>query len=432
MRSGLAASLLVLAFAVPASAADRDPLVEGFVRAVSAARLRVTDEHLVGFGTRSTFSTGAPAGRGIFAARDWLAAQFGEIASAGAGRMTVALDTYEQPKTSRTPRAVVVSSVVATLRGDDPSGRTYVISSHLDSRNSDGNDATRDAPGADDNASAVAAVVEAARILAAQHFPATIIFAAYDGEEQGLWGSEHHAALLAADEIPVDGDLNSDIIGASRGHDGVRVPNMVRVYAPGLGIDGEAPNAELGRFAKETVERFVPNFTVELIDRPDRLQRGGDQESFQHHGFPAVRFVEASEDYDHQHQDVRVENGRQFGDLIAFEDFDYLARVTRGLVATLAELALGPARPANAIQVLGTELAYDPTLRWDAVAGASGYEVVWRRTTDPIWTHARAVGNVTAATIAGYNRDRYSFGVRTVDANGRRSVVSPCTPKRVP
>src|SRR5262249_4366805 len=160
-----AAILLVLALTVPAAAADRDPLVDGFVRAVSAARLRATDEHLVSFGTRNTFSTDAPPGRGIFAARDWLAAQLGEIAAASGGRMTVALDTYEQPKTARTPRAVVVSSVVATLRGDDPNGRTYVISSHLDSRNTDGNDATRDAPGADDNASAVAAVVEAARIL---------------------------------------------------------------------------------------------------------------------------------------------------------------------------------------------------------------------------------------------------------------------------
>jgi hypothetical protein len=432
MRLRPTVPLLVLALAVPAVAADRDPAVTGFVRAVSAARLRAVDEHLAGFGTRSTFSTDGPSGRGIFAARDWLAAQLGVIAASSGGRMTVAFDTYEQAKTERTPRAVVVSSVIATLRGDDPSGRTYVISSHLDSRNSDANDATRDAPGADDNASAVAAVVEAARILAPEHFPATIVFAAYDGEEQGLWGSEHHAARLRADAIPVAGDLNSDIIGASRGHDGVRLPDLVRLYAPGLGIEGDAANAELGRFAKETVERFVPNFTVELIDRADRLQRGGDQESFQHHGFPAVRFVEASEDYDHQHQDVRVENGRRFGDLLEFEDFDYLARVTRGLVATLAELALGPARPAHAIQVLGTELGYDPTLRWDPAAGATGYEVVWRRTTDAVWTHARVVGDVTSATVAGYNRDRYSFGVRAVDANGRRSVVSFCTPTRVP
>ena len=412
-------------------AAAPAPAVVQLVAAVSAERLRATDERLVAFGTRNTFAADRSVTRGVFAARDWIAAQFRTIARSSSGRMTVALDEYLQPKTAHTPRAVELASVVATLRGDDLSGRTYVISSHYDSRNSDGNDATRDAPGADDNASAVSAVLEAARVMAGRHFGATILFAAYDGEEQGLWGSEHHAAVLQANAIPVAGDINSDIIGASRGHDSVPHPDEVRVYAPLLAADEDAPSAELARFAKQQVERYVPGFHVDLIARADRIARGGDQLSFQHHDFPAIRFVEASEDYDHQHQDVRVENGHQFGDLAQYEDFDYLARVTRGLIGTLAELTLGPARPENALEPIGTQLAYDATLQWDKVPGAVAYEIVWRKTTDSLWTGTRNVGNVATATIPGYNRDRYAFGVRAIDAEGRRSVVSFCTPHNV-
>lgn len=408
-----------------------DPLVASLVAQVSAARLRATDERLVAFGTRNTFSTGQGTVRGVTAARDWIAARFREIAHASGGRMSVALDWYTQPKLADTPRAVEVSSVVATLRGDEPGGRTYVISSHYDSRNTDNFDAVRDAPGADDNASAVSAVLEAARILASRHFAGTILFAAYDGEEQGLWGSEHHAATLQADAIPVEGDLNSDIIGASRGHDGVPHAETVRLYSPGVMATDATGSGELARFAKASVERYVANFHVDLVERADRIQRGGDQMSFQHHGFPAVRFVEESEDYDHQHQDVRTENGREYGDLLKFEDFDYLARVTSGLVATLSELALGPARPAGAIEAIGRQLDYDANLRWTAVPGAASYDVVWRRTTDAQWTAARNVGNVTTATIPGYSRDIYVFGVRAVDASGRRSVVSPCNAQRV-
>jgi hypothetical protein len=322
--------------------------------------------------------------------------------------------------------------VIATLRGDEPGGRTYVISGHYDSRNTDGNDATRDAPGADDNASAISAVLEAATIMADRHFAGTILFAAYDGEEQGLWGSEHHAATLQANAIRVEGDLNSDIIGASRGHDGIPHPNDVRLYSPGLASADDTTSAELARFAKDAVESYVPGFHVNLVSRGDRISRGGDQLSFQEHGFPAVRFVEASEDYDHQHQDVRVENGHQYGDLLQFEDFDYLARVTRGLVATLAELALGPARPPAAFAMVRRQLDYDAPLQWTKVPGAVAYEVVWRKTIDAVWTGAQNVGDVAAFSVPGVSRDSYVFGVRAIDANGRRSVVTYCASRRAP
>ena len=260
--------------------ATPDPLVASFVAQVSAARLRATDERLVAFGTRNTFSTGQGAARGVTAARDWIAARFREIARESAGRMSVALDSYTQPKLADTPRAVEVSSVIATLRGDEPGGRTYVISSHYDSRNTDDNDAVRDAPGADDNASAVSAVLEAARILAPRHFAGTILFAAYDGEEQGLWGSEHHAATLQADAIPVEGDLNSDIIGASRGHDGVPHPDMVRLYGPGVTAADATGSGELARFAKANVERYVAGFHVDLVERTDRTNAGAISSRF--------------------------------------------------------------------------------------------------------------------------------------------------------
>lgn len=417
---------LISAGAEASTVGPPDPAIVQLLDAVSPVRLRAIDERLVDFGTRNTFATDPSASHGVIAARDWIVGQFRGIARTSSGRMTVALDSYIQPKTARTPRAVTVSSVIATLRGDDPDGRTYVMSSHYDSRATDVNDTTHPAPGADDNASAVAAVLEAARIMASHHFAATILFAAYDGEEQGLWGSGHHAAILRADEVPVAGDLNSDIIGASQGHDGVPHPNEMRVFSPMLAIDQDAPSAEIARFAKTNVERYVPGFSVDLVSRADRRGRGGDQNSFQAQGFPAIRFVEASEDYDHQHQDVRVENGRQYGDLVQFEDFGYLARVTRGIMATLAALALGPARPANAFQQRPPGFAYDAPLKWDPVANAVSYEIVWRATTASEWTGAQNVGNVTSATLPNLSRDTYAFGVRAIDANGRRSAVSDC------
>ena len=416
-----------------------DPAIVAALGHISAAHLRAIDTKLVSFGTRNLFSEGLhERGRGVYAARDWIAGQFGDIAKTTGDRMTVHFDTFVQPKTSYTPRAVETSSVYATLRGDDPSRGTIVISSHYDSRNSDGNDATRNAPGADDNGSGTSAVLEAARALAPLHFKATLVFACFDGEEQGLFGSEHFAKRLMDAGVGVEADFNNDIIGASVGHDGENEPDDVRLFSEALpaganparvdaaGTENDSPARELARAAKESGEAYLPKMHVDLIYRADRFLRGGDQESFSEQDFPAIRYVEPHENFDHQHQDVRRENGRQYGDLLAYVDFDYLARVTQLNAASLATLALAPSTPVS--QLDSRALGYDSTLLWTAVPGAASYEVLWRATTDATWTHRRNVGDATTATLP-LSKDDWLFGVRAIDAFGHPSVAAFPTPK---
>jgi hypothetical protein len=419
-----------------------DPTIAALVAQASAARLKADDLRLVGIGTRSTFSeTGQPPGRGVFAARDWIAAQFREIARQSGGRMSVALDGYVQKADGkRIPRDVEISSVIATLKGDEPGGRTYVMSSHYDSRNSDNADGVRDAPGADDNGSGAAAVIEAARILARVHPRATVIFATYDSEEQGLFGSKHHADGLKAAGADVEGDLNNDIIGASVGDKGQSNPDRVRIFSEALpagadpvrvdhlGDESDSPSRELARFAKETGDRYVRALAGDLIFRTDRFLRGGDQESFTGDGYPAIRFVEPVETFAHQHQDVRIADGVQYGDLPQFVDFDYLARVTAYNVAVLASLALGPGRPANAA-ILTRDLTNDTTLSWSAVPGAARYEIVRRKTTESDWTDSTDAGPATTITLP-FSKDDWLFGIRAVDAAGHKGVVAFPTPMR--
>ncbi len=438
IRPAVAAAAAVL---LGAAAPAPDPVVVGLLAQVSPDRLRSTDERLMAFGTRSTFSEAAPAGRGVFAARDWIADQFRAIAAGTNGRMTVALDEHVQKADGRrVPRDVLVSSVVATLKGDEPGGRTYVMSSHFDSRNTDDADGTRDAPGADDNGSGTSAVLEAARVMAALRPHATIIFATYDAEEQGLFGSAHHAQALKAAGVDVQGDLNNDIIGASVGDRGQKNPSRVRIFSEALpqgadphrvnqiGDESDSPSRELARFIHEAVQRDVPGFEGELILRADRFLRGGDHESFNAVGYPAVRFTEPVETFAHQHQDVRVEGGVQYGDLERFMDFGYLAQATRVNVAALASLALGPGRPARAwVSLKG--LTNDTTLEWLPVPGAAHYEIVRRRTTDALWTDVTDAGTATTVTLP-FSKDDWVFGVRAVDADGRAGVAAYPLPRR--
>ena len=419
----------------------QDPRVASMIAAVSASDLRDIDTRLVAFGTRNAFSEQSTSHtRGVFPARDWIRAQFEQAAMNSGGRMTVTYDTYLQPKTERTPRDVTISSVIATLKGDDPASRTYVMSSHYDSRNSDGNNATLDAPGADDNGSGTSAVIEAARIMAKTRFHGTIVFACFDGEEQGLFGSGHFAKVLKQQNVDVVADLNNDIMGASTGPHGERAPDTVRIFSEALpaatdvqrvnliGSENDSPSRELARFVKSTDEQYVPEMNGELIYRADRFLRGGDQESFTDQGFPAMRFVEKYENYAHQHQNVRVENGVQYGDLLQYVDFDYLARVTRMNIAALATLALGPEQPQQ-VQMLTKQLGYDTTLRWKPALHAASYEIVWRETSSPVWQNAKGVGNVTQATVP-LSKDDFIFGVRAVDANGLRSPAVYPAPVR--
>lgn len=441
----LALALVLVSGAVLPAAAEIapppiDPAVAAAIAGISADHLRSTDSRLVAFGTRSTFSENTGPKRGVFAARAYLLQRFKEIARTSGGRMTVTLDTYTQKADGkRIPRDVVISSVVATLKGDDPSGRTFVMSSHYDSRNTNDSDGVHDAPGADDNGSGTAAVLEAARVLAPLPMHATVIFACFDSEEQGLFGSAHLAQALKAEHVDVQGDLNNDIVGASIGDDGVKRDDVIRIFSEALapaanlarvnviGGENDSPSRELARYVKETSDTYATGLHGMLIWRADRFLRGGDHESFNAAGFAAIRFTEPRENFRHQHQDVRVENGVQYGDLLQYVDFDYLAKVTRYNAASLASLALAPAAPKAS--VLTKELTNDTTLTWDAVPHAVRYEVLTRATTDPQWTNVQDVGDVTSVTLH-QSKDDWIFGVRSVDAQGHRSLVAFPTPVR--
>jgi hypothetical protein len=276
-------------------------------------------------------------------------------------------------------------------------------------------------------------------VLAAVPLHATVIFACFDAEEQGLFGSAHLAKTLAAQHVDVAGDLNNDIIGASVGDDGVQRPDVVRIFSEALSLginparvnilggENDSPSRELARYAKETGDAYPTGLHGVLVYRADRFLRGGDQESFTAQAFPAIRFVEPIETFAHQHQNVRVENGIQYGDLLQYVDFAYLARVTRYNVATLANLALAPAAPKAS--VLTRELTNQTTLTWEAVPRAVGYEVVRRATSEPTWTGVTGAGNVTTITLP-FSKDDWIFGVRSVDAQGHRSVAAYPTPVR--
>lgn len=414
--------------------------IAAMVAAVSAAHLQANDRRLVSFYTRNDFSERtSTATRGVFGARDWIRSQFDAIAASSGGRMSVRLDTYVQPKTAYTPRAVTESSIIATLRGSEP-GRVYVMSSHYDDCNGACTDGAGMAPGADDNGSGTSAVLEAARVMAHTRFRGTIVFAVFDGEELGLWGSDHFARELKAQGVDVEADLNNDIIGTPNAPAASPDASQVRIFSESLpakanpamvdalGSENDSPSRELARFVKGADATYVPSMDGVLIYRADRFLRGGDQESFNAQGYPAIRFTEIHENFRHQHQNVRVQGGIRYGDLPRYLDWNYLANVTRMNVAALAALAMGPAEPSNP-QIVMAHLSNDSTLRWKPSADAASYEIVWRDTTSPVWQHAKNVGNVNEATVP-VSHDNFILGVRAVDAGGLKSPVAYPVPVR--
>ncbi len=426
----------------PAPLAKRQQQIAQIVQEIDARNIERSIRKLVSFGTRNTLSSQNDPARGIGAARDWLFSEFSQAAEQSGGRMTIEKQSFEQAKAPRVPSPTMITNVVATLRGTQPesAGRTYVVSGHYDSMCSSPTDATCDAPGANDDASGTAAVLEMARVMAKYEFDATIVFMAVAGEEQGLLGSTYFAEQAKRQGVDVDAMFTNDIIGSSVGADGVRDAGTVRVFSEGVpsnekpeeatvrrGVGGENDSAsrQLARFIKETGERYVPAMRVMMVYRRDRYLRGGDHIPFLERGFAAVRFTETNEDYRHQHQNVRSENGVQYGDLPQFDDFNYIANVARVNAASLAGLALAPARPKN-VGLITTRLTNDTELKWDANKenDLAGYEIVWRDTTSPVWTNSRAIGNVTSYTMKRMSKDNYFFGVRAVDKQGNRSSVS--------
>ena len=424
--------------------ARRDPAVARMLAEVDARNIERVIRKLVSFGTRNTLSAQDNPARGIGAARDYLRDEFQKIAAASGGRMTVELQSFEQQpgRFQRIARATRVTNVVARLPGTQPASveRVYVISGHYDSMCTSPTDAECDAPGANDDASGVAAVVEAARVMSSRRFEATIIFMAVAGEEQGLVGATHFAEQAKKNNLNIEAMFTNDIVGNTLGGNGVRDRRTLRVFAEGVptaeteeeartrrsvGGENDSPARQLARFVEETAEGYLPGFDVRVVYRRDRYLRGGDHIPFLEQGYAAVRFSEPNEDYNHQHQNVRTEGGTQYGDLPEFVDFAYVAEVARVNAAALAALALAPARPAD-VRILTRRLTNDTDLQWAANAESdlAGYEIVWRETSSPVWTHSRAAGRVTSYTMKGMSKDNYFFGVRAIDREGNRSPVS--------
>jgi hypothetical protein len=422
-------------------------------RQVSARQIRANIEKLASFGTRHTLS-GADAqavqsGRGIGAAREWIKQEFERYSAACGGCLKVEFQSYVQEPAERVARPTEIVNVIATLPGTDPAnaGRIYVVTGHYDSRNSDPLDPMGDAPGANDDASGTAVSLECARILSQYKFPATIVFMAVAGEEQGLLGARHFAKTAKADGRNIAGVLNNDIVGGNKtAGDTQQRPGLVRVFSEGipqaateaeirqiraLASESDSTSRQLARYIAEAARKHLPaGFRPELIYRRDRYLRGGDHSAFNEFGFAAVRFTEYREDYNHQHQNPRTEGGVEYGDLPKFVDYAYVANVARLNLATLAELALAPAPPAN-VKLQTKELQNDSTITWEAPPGglAVAYEVLWRRTTAAEWEGSKRVGNVTRVTLPR-SKDNVIFAVRAVGKTGHRSLAVVPTPER--
>jgi Peptidase family M28 len=415
------------------------------LRRVDAARIEATVLRLTQFGTRHTASSQTDPVRGIGAATAWVYAQMQEIAATSSGRMTVQKQTFVQPVSNRIPVPTTITNVIATLKGTASPERFYVVTGHLDSRVTDVLNFTSDAPGADDDGSGVAVVLELARLFAPHQFAGTIVFATVAGEEQGLYGSAYMAQQMKAAGADVQGMFSNDIVGASQAWDGTKPdPHTLRLFVEGIptaatatdiatmrsvGGENDSASRQLARFVEDVAPFELTGINVRVIWRRDRYLRGSDHISFQAQGYPAGRFTEPRENFDHEHQNTQVVNGVQFGDLIEFVDFDYMARVAKVNGAALWSMATGPGTPKN-LEIHATAPPNmaginTTTLTWAAntEADLAGYEVVLRETTAPDWTSVIGVGNVTTVTL-DISKDNVQFGLRAVDQSGHRSPVA--------
>ena len=437
--------LLLLTLVTQTAPPAEDARIRALVAAVSPARLETDLRKLVSFGTRHTLSDTLSATRGIGAARRWIKAEFERIGAACGGCLEVRY-VAEVVSGRRVPAPTNVVSVIAIQRGTTDPKRTLVMSGHFDSRVTDVMNAVDSAPGANDDGSGTVAVIEAARVLSRQQFAATIVYAALAGEEQGLLGGQSTAKTAQTEGWDIEGVLNNDIVGNTRGVDGIHEDTTVRVFSDGTpptetdsqrirrrGTGGEVDgiSRQLARYIDRIAERYVPGLDVWMVYRLDRFGRGGDHRAFADLGYPAVRFSESHEDYSRQHQNIRVENGVAYGDVIEGVDFPYLANVTAVNVAALAGLAWAPG-PPRAVRAAGAGRPA-AVLTWAAPADSAalaGYRVYWRRTDAPIWDHSAFVtgGAVKTYTFTGRVIDNYFFGVASVGKDGNESTIVFPTP----
>jgi hypothetical protein len=433
----------------PRLAEDRhtDAHIAKAIQEVSAERIQQTIQKLVTFNNRSTISAqdddSIKAGKGIGAAREWIKSEFERYSKDCGGCLEVKTDTFTEQPADRIPKPTEITNVYAVLRGSDPqqANRIVLVTGHYDSRNTDIFNGTDPAPGANDDGSGTAVSLECARVLSKAaskiKFPATIIFLTVAGEEQGLNGSKHFAQMAKQQGWKLEAVLNNDIVGGDRSPH--QDPSLVRVFSEGLpaaateaeikrirmlGGESDSTSRELARYVADVGRSYDAGVKPLLIFRLDRFLRGGDHYSFNQQGFTAIRFTEFRENFNHQHQNLRTENGIEYGDLPKFVDFDYVAHVARLNAATLASLASAPAPPTN-VKILTKNLENDTTLTWDATPGAASYEIVWRSTSAPDWEYVQTVSTATRATV-NVSKDNEIFAVRSVDAAGHRSLsVAP-------
>lgn len=420
--------------------------IQKMVKEVSAKNIEASIRKLVSFGTRNTLSEQDNPSRGVGAARDWIYSEFQKISAECGGCLDVQKQSFVQPKANRIPEPTTLTNVFAVLKGTSDPTRVYVVSGHYDSMCTSPTDAKCDAPGANDDASGTAVSIELARVMSKRKFDATIVFMAVPGEEQGLLGAAYYAEQAKLAKTNIEAMFTNDIVGGVTTHKNSQFRRKVRVFSEGVpsneteqeaatrrsvGGENDSSSRQLARYIKEQSDRYLKNFGAWLIYRRDRYGRGGDHIPFVERGFAAVRFTESDEDYTHQHQNVRTENGVFYGDTPEYVDFEYTANVARVNLIALASLANAPAKPRNVGIVTG-RLTNDTDLKWDANTDATiaGYEVVWRDTTAPEWTNAQFVGNVTTYTAKAMSKDNFFFGVRAVDKDGNKSPVVYPRPMR--
>ncbi len=418
---------------------QRDPVIEQMVKEVSSDSLKSYIFHLVTYGTRSTISTQTDKKKGIGAARNYVLTKFNEFSKQSSGRFTAMIDTTTiAADGKRVNVPTLLGNVMATLKGTDPADkRIFVISGHLDSRVTDVMNRTSDAPGANDDGSGVAAVMECARIMSKKSFPATVIFVAVSGEEQGLLGSGYLADKAKKEGWNIEGLLNNDIMGSNNSSETNIIDNTrLRVFSEGLpayeleknaasirsfGLENDGPSRQLARYIKEIGERYADNLEVVLIYRNDRFLRGGDHTPFVQNGFAAVRLTEMNENFEHQHQDIRPEKGVRYGDLPEFMDFEYLRKNTAVNLANLANLAKSPSKPQE-VKVDVKDLTNSTYLYWKspATGKVKGYYILMRETTSPTWQ--KKIFTTNTSTRLPYSKDNYFFAVQSLSADGNEGL----------
>ena len=418
---------------------SRDVSIENMVKEVSPDSLRSYIKTMVAFGTRNTLSTQKNTRRGIGAARNWVLGRFNEMAKQANGRLTAFIDTTTlAPDGKRVDSVLVLGNVVATLKGTNPAdNRIFIISGHLDNMRTNVMDRTGDAPGANDDGSGVAAVMECARVMSKQSFGATVIFVAVSGEEQGLLGAAYMSEKAKKLNWNIEAVLNNDIMGSNNSNETNIIDNTrIRVFSEGLpafeteknaavirnlGLENDGKSRQLARYVKEIGERYVENLQVVMIYRNDRFLRGGDHTPYVQRGFAAVRFTEMNENYTRQHQDVRVENNVQFGDLPEFIDFEYLRKNTCMNLANLANLAKAPPMP-DSVKMDVKKLSNSTWLYWQApkAAAPKGYYVLVRETTSAVWQ--KKIFTTATEMRMPYSKDNYFFAVQSVNETGNESL----------